>query len=245
MQYFSPTGNTEYLARYLSEQLSCSCISYDQQPQCEHLIIMSSIHAFRMSNTMLKNIEKVKKVSILAIGCHTSSINDAAGIAYINYANKHNVEIGVYEILAMPLNFVKKFEVAYGKRIVQESLVQIKDIAKKILSNHTTKPVVSNGVKRISSIHHFESLMVKLFGLELHANNQCIQCGLCVKECPQKNIVMHKKVKIKCNCMLCMRCIYRCPTKAIRPRISKFLVFKDGYDVKEYCDYKKKTNRVG
>jgi len=35
------------------------------------------------------------------------------------------------------------------------------------------------------------------------------------------------------KCQLCLGCIYGCPCKALKPGISKFVVVKDGYSLKE------------
>ena len=46
---------------------------------------------------------------------------------------------------------------------------------------------------------------------------RCTKCGLCVKQCPTKNIYMNKRgeVKFHHNCLMCMRCSLYCPTSAI------------------------------
>ena len=94
-------------------------------------------------------------------------------------------------------------------------------------------------VGKVSHAHFIgkiEPLASKFFGLELCANKKCTQCGLCVLECPAKNIQMKdtRKLKFGIKCMMCMRCIYNCPTKAIEPRISKFIPIKNGYSIKKY-----------
>lgn len=47
--------------------------------------------------------------------------------------------------------------------------------------------------------------------------NKCIDCDLCIKSCPTKNIYRNEKNDI-CfhhNCLMCMRCSIRCPKDAI------------------------------
>ena len=46
---------------------------------------------------------------------------------------------------------------------------------------------------------------------------KCVKCGLCVKNCPEKNIRFEEgKVKFGHRCDMCMRCSFFCPQDAIR-----------------------------
>lgn len=46
---------------------------------------------------------------------------------------------------------------------------------------------------------------------------KCIQCGLCVKNCPEKNIRFEEgRVKFGHRCDMCMRCSFYCPQDAVR-----------------------------
>jgi Pyruvate/2-oxoacid:ferredoxin oxidoreductase delta subunit len=48
------------------------------------------------------------------------------------------------------------------------------------------------------------------------ANNNCNNCGLCIKECPTSSIVLiNKRPYWKLSCESCMRCLNKCPEKAI------------------------------
>ncbi len=231
---FSPTGNTSYLANILKEKLDCNIIYEDHLIDCEHLIIMSSIHAFKVPLFLKSQIKNIKKLSVIAVGCTTGSINQAAGYHLIKKAQKEKIEIGVYKILAMPLTIVKKFPQEYGEKIIKESIEEIELIANNIRKNINTNVKIPLHIRIISNVHYIESLFVRLFGLELYANKQCIKCGLCIKTCSKKNITLKKKIKFKFKCMMCMKCIYSCPKKAIHPRISKFIELKEGYNINEY-----------
>jgi NAD-dependent dihydropyrimidine dehydrogenase PreA subunit len=67
----------------------------------------------------------------------------------------------------------------------------------------------------------------------LTVSDACIDCGICVDNCPTANIRRERgKITFGYNCVFCMRCIYACPQQAIVPRFSKFCVLKDGYDIR-------------
>lgn len=45
---------------------------------------------------------------------------------------------------------------------------------------------------------------------------KCVGCGLCVKNCPVRNLGMDgKRARAKGNCALCYRCVNLCPKRAI------------------------------
>ncbi len=233
---FSPTGNTKFLATILSKKLNCEIINIEEEVNCDHLIIMSSIHAFRIPLKLSKKVTNIKKLSIIAVGCNKEKINSAAGIHLINKAKKEKIDISTYKVLAMPLTIVKKFDKKYGKEIIEKSVEEINQIYSDIINNKKTNIKISLLSKSLIIVHLLESFFVKLFGLELKANKSCIKCGKCIKSCPQKNIKMKNKPKFGLNCILCMNCIYNCPKRAIHPRISKFIEFKDGYNIKDYIE---------
>ena len=46
---------------------------------------------------------------------------------------------------------------------------------------------------------------------------KCVRCGLCVRNCPEKNIRLDRgKIKFGHRCDMCMRCSFFCPTNAVR-----------------------------
>ena len=109
-------------------------------------------------------------------------------------------------------------------------------IAKAIKAEQHTMRQIPMKAHVVNYVGKAESGAAKLFGLELHANKTCTQCGLCVKECPENNIRMDDKGKLHFgfSCLMCMRCIYDCPEKAISPRFSKFMPISKGYSLKDH-----------
>ncbi len=139
-------------------------------------------------------------------------------------------------VIAMPLTFIMSFPEDHIKNQLTELEKALEGHAKSILEGE--KSVVKPAFK--TELVHFvgkaEHFAARLFGLELHATKDCIKCGLCVKECPSKNISEKPSglPKFGFKCLMCMRCIYRCPKQAIRPRFSRFIPIKGGYNLKDY-----------
>ncbi len=52
----------------------------------------------------------------------------------------------------------------------------------------------------------------------LHAENSCISCGLCARECPVGAIQIQdgKPVWVKDRCAMCLHCLHSCPAFAIQ-----------------------------
>lgn len=52
---------------------------------------------------------------------------------------------------------------------------------------------------------------------QFHVNGHCIQCGLCIKQCPLHNLTADNQGRPRWNghCTLCLRCYHACPKHAI------------------------------
>jgi Pyruvate/2-oxoacid:ferredoxin oxidoreductase delta subunit len=46
-------------------------------------------------------------------------------------------------------------------------------------------------------------------------NSKCSKCGICMKLCPEKNILVDDDVKWGNNCLNCLACFHWCPNKAV------------------------------
>lgn len=246
--YFSPTGNTSFLAKELKNQLN----HHDTQlidivhnkgknlQANEHLIILFSIHAFNAPTEVINFVRDIpksifKQVSIIAVGCNTNSINAAASLSVRDILMKKEYNIASDRVVAMPLTFVAKFSDEMCIKTISDSRDEIEKISKDIELNLIDKKEVSFGAKSAAFLGKSEKYAARLFGLELYATNKCISCGLCSKECPSKNIKeKNNKPKFGLKCSMCMRCIYNCPVNAISPRLSKFIPLKKGYHVEDY-----------
>ncbi|MHA1730475.1 MAG: EFR1 family ferrodoxin [Promethearchaeota archaeon] len=75
----------------------------------------------------------------------------------------------------------------------------------------------------------FIAALFKLFSgkftRKLRADERCVRCGLCARQCPQHNITLEEnRVVFGSNCILCLRCLNNCPEEAIQ--IGKMTVDK-------------------
>lgn len=247
--YYSATGNTLYLANKLKEKLGLSCgdimniynTDVVSLQHIQHLIVMYSIHAFNAPKEMVDFIKNIpnglfQKVSLIGVGCNEAWINEGNSLELRKILNKKEYTIAIDRILAMPLAVGIKFSDEINHSLIEKAEEKILLIGNDLINNVEDTKVVPLKSKIVSTLGKGEKYAAKLFGLELHANKDCISCGKCWNQCPAKNITPNKSnvPKFGMKCSMCMKCIYDCPTKAIAPRFSKFVPLKDGYSIKHY-----------
>ncbi|ONI40622.1 hypothetical protein AN639_00350 [Candidatus Epulonipiscium fishelsonii] len=247
--YLSASGNTEYLAKYLKNELSNRSeeaevinllkITKNMNLECDHMILMCSITAFRVSNRIIKfakHLTNIKNVSFIAVGCNEYWVNKAATKPLIDIANKNKIPIKLNRVVAMPVNLIYKMSRQQGREVIDAADMKITQLASDIICNKVDVINIPIKSKILLGVGKIETYLAPLFGIDLKANKDCISCGICWKNCPMKNIVPSDNAtpKFKFKCSMCLGCIYKCPKKAIHPRLYKFIPFKDGYNVNEY-----------
>lgn len=78
-----------------------------------------------------------------------------------------------------------------------------------------------------------EKTGTKFFGQKIRVNENCNGCGWCEKKCPANNIsILDNRPIFGRECLLCLKCIYGCPNKALNAGTFKFIILKEGYDLK-------------
>lgn len=247
--YFSPTGNVLHLAEKLAgylgsdktEILPLEFIESTQLKKNKHLILLYPVHGFNAPRTVKRFVKDLPPrlydiVSLIGVGCTTSWLNDAVSSDLRKILTKKNYSIIVDEILAMPLTFIMSFPDKVSYKLITESEEKIKDISLSIVESEKSINKVKVKSHIVNLIGKAEHSAARLFGLELHANSNCVSCGTCWNNCPEKNIKRNSKDRPRFgfNCLMCMRCIYNCPENSISPRFSKFIPIKKGYSFKNF-----------
>jgi len=247
--YFSPTGNVLHLADKLTAKLgqdicksyALEFIKYKKLESNDHLILIYPVHGFNAPRTVKRFVKNLptqlfESVSIIGVGCTTIWVNGAVSSDLRKLFNKKNYTIILDEILAMPLTFIISFSNELALKLIEESERRIEDISLSIAKRKQSNINVKFKSHLLNFIGKAEEFAARFFGLELHANKDCISCGICWENCPENNIKKGKKGKpvFGFNCLMCMRCIYNCPQKAISPYFSKFIPISKGYSIKKY-----------
>jgi ferredoxin len=247
--YFSPTGNVKYLAGKLAYQLDSDSTDLlpleftdpDALKLDDQLVLMYSIHAFNPPRTVRRFVKNMpaglyKNISLISVGCAESWVNKAASSGLRKILERKAYSVLVDEIMAMPLSFIMSFPEDLIRKQISTADEKIELIAKSILNGKASENEIPGKSRLLHTLGKAEGPAARLFGLELHAGKGCTSCGVCVRNCPEKNIHFNKKNKpaFGIKCLMCMRCIYNCPEKVISPRISKFIPIKNGYSIFDY-----------
>ncbi len=249
--YFSPTGNVLHLAKLLAADLKSPVENIlpleftnpEQLKNNEHLILLYPVHGFNAPKTVKRFVKALPAglyefVSLIGVGCSTGWANGAVSSELRKSLREKDYSIIVDEILAMPLSFIMSFPYDLNLKLIAQSESKIAGLSSSISEKKESDKKVLFKSKIMNFVGKVESPAARLFGLELHANNDCTSCGTCWNNCPAKNIQQKSNGKpgFGFNCTMCMRCIYSCPEKAISPRFSKFMPIKNGYTLSKYIE---------
>ncbi|MCX6349979.1 MAG: EFR1 family ferrodoxin [Candidatus Aureabacteria bacterium] len=142
--------------------------------------------------------------------------------------NKGYIPVGASEII-MPSNFFpKKRNAGKEERVKRAGLVRARRFALALIEGKGRwewVPVLSDIVCWMSRSSLIWNYLRKLFPLTVDSS-RCIRCGVCVKLCPVKNIVLPEFPVFSDRCQVCMRCISFCPTGAIVVPKKKYEVYR-------------------
>lgn len=247
--YFSPTGNVLHLAKKLAAALEIPTegilpLEFTDPTKLlstNHLVLLYPIHGFNAPRTVKQFVKSLPPglfefVSLIAVGCAGNWVNGAVSSDLRKSLLKKAYPIVVDEDLAMPLTFIMNFPDETNLKLIAESERKISDLGRRIMEKDSSEKEPAFKSKIVNFMGKVESPAARLFGLELHANNNCTSCGTCWSNCPQQNIKQKSNGKpgFGFNCIMCMRCIYNCPEQSIAPRISKFIPIKGGYSLSKY-----------
>jgi len=246
---FSPTGNVLHLAKTLADGLKTpkedilplEFTDPEQLKHNKHLVLLYPVHGFNAPRTVKRFVKSLppglyEAVSLVAVGFAGNWLNGAVSSDLRKSLLKKAYPIVVDEDLAMPLTFIMNSPDNLNLKLIAESERKIADLCMRIMKTESSVKEVLFKSKLVNLMGKVEAPAARLFGLELHANNDCTSCGTCWTNCPQRNIKQKNNGKpgFGFNCIMCMRCIYQCPEQAISPKISKFIPIKGGYTLSKY-----------
>ena len=231
--YFSGTGNSQYVARKIAQELNNELISLNQlikEEKTDELIstdkpfiFVCPTYAWRLPIVVTNFIKKTrfsgsnKVYFIMTCGGDTGK-----AIKYIQKLCKYKEWQlkGIAEI-KMPENYIALFSIPdkeTSTQIIKGSDKQIDKIISYIKSENEFEIINPSGLSGTLKSGITNTAFYKIFvhAKGFHYTNKCIGCGKCVTLCPLNNInLKNQKPVWKNNCTHCMACICGCPTEAI------------------------------
>lgn len=234
--YFSGTGNTELIAKKISRilnDLNCETEIHSIEekfkinPDMFDLLILGcpkyyEYPVLEFISYLKKRLPESKRTIPTMFFCTQA--------AYLK--TNFNLVEKILKRKNYKLIVSKSFEIANNMVIfdalplteeekIQSNLRKIDKELKPLLSSFMKRKVIKEKTNTVYGILTYLTGVVctKLFawfGVKYSATKECTGCGLCVRKCPKRNIVLNnKKPKFGKKCIFCMRCINICPNHAI------------------------------
>lgn len=239
--YFSGTGNTKFVAELIKEitskkdkkNISVDIYDISKNPKYDNnldlLIIGGPIYAGNMPEKVIKwiihNIPENTKNTKALVYTTSAGLLNAYGVDSISSKlKKKNFEIIGKECFEMPRNFYFGSYVENSTDEIGNMIFKAKHQVINLIETYIDKEledlqeleISHKGILLKDLLAELFSVMAKFMGKSYKADDKCIQCGKCVKNCPQSNIKLGEKGTIYGNnCMMCTKCIHICPVGAI------------------------------
>ncbi len=232
--YFSATGNSEYVAKYLAESLDDDIINLgdilkskikleatSEKPYLVICPIYISVLPLELERLLLASTLKGSNEMYFIMTCAGSGSSAAPITAKRICKALKKTCMGVAH-LSMPQNYVMYFKIAskeendskFNQAI--ESLPKLSETIKNNLPLETHQPGISHQLMASRPmVILFDKLLIGT--KKFYADDTCVSCGLCEHVCP-KNVIHLENghpVWSKKGCLHCTACINHCPTKAI------------------------------
>lgn len=244
--YFSGSGNTEYIAKKLKdklEKINLNVLSLDINSETnlkedtDLLIIGGPIYAGNVPEKLIrwviKNVPETKKNTKAIVYSTSAGLMNANGVHSLGAKlSKKGYDILSKETYVMPRNF---YFGRYNENTEEEIKTMVKNVENQIeelvidINNNALKEieVKTKGILGKDLLAETFSIMAKFMGKNFSVDDDCIRCGLCVRQCPQNNIVLNENgIIFKRNCMMCTKCIHNCPKNAILYKKEKYKQYR-------------------
>ncbi len=228
---FSGTGNSRYIARRIAGALQEDIIDLNEKIKAsnnsqmqtgQHIIVVTPTYAWRIPRVVSEWISKTALVGAERVWFVMDCGGEIGNAAKYNRRLAEQKDLhymGTAQIL-MPENYIAMFgapRVEEARKIVEKAEPDIDAAIAHIKAGQSFPTPRNNLYDRVMSgpvNPIFYQFFVK--AAAFHANDACIGCGQCVKNCPKNNIQLENRKPIwGKDCTHCMACICYCPTEAI------------------------------
>ncbi len=247
--YFSGTGSTARVADAFESELTKRGISVikseiKQGNICSDekedlLILLYAVHAFNAPRIVYQWIDslsgkrEIPTAVISVSGGGEITPNTACRLSSIRRLERKNYRVVYEKMIVMPSNWVMKTDDGLAIRLLNILSSKVERIVDDLLQGVVRRTRPKSIDRVFSRIGEMEKTGARFFGRNLRVNVKCNSCGWCVKNCSANNITMlDNKPVFGERCILCLKCIYGCPKQAIEARTLKFIILKEGYDLK-------------
>lgn len=226
--YFSSTGNSLLIAKWLSKLLpNSTCIHISQIPIFDRIGDKDTNIGFIFPTYFFSvpqfYTEKIRSFQFDSrayfYGITTcNGYPGNTGFQLNQTLAKMNCELSQFFSITMPGNYILEYD-APNDTIVNERIlnakIEITNISKYILKKE--HKVITPRWRFVSAA--FRKIMCRkqdIWHKDFHINTKCTGCGFCTRVCPFNNIeIVGHKPYWNDNCQHCVACIQLCPHHAI------------------------------
>lgn len=240
--YFSATGNSLWVAQYISNAFNeplCSVpdlmrkqfsdgIRYTLRDEAEILFFVFPVHSWGPALVMLRfirelQLSELKGNRVFAIGTCGDDCGYTDRIVRKELTGKC-IPLEAFFSLKMPNNYILMRGFGVDPEPVKDEKLALapsgmEQIVKAINTrSYSESQILRTGMSRLKSYVVYPAFKRFVIGRQsFRTTDACISCGLCAKVCPTDTIVMQngKPVWQGKDCVQCTACIHRCPVKAI------------------------------
>jgi len=233
IRYFSGTGNTQFAAQELKKHFEnqghevdstsiekCDPISTKTDILCIGGPIYAGNVPEHLIRWVLRNVPDTNCGTIAIPFSTSAGLLNAFGVnSLASKLHKKGYRITALPTFVMPRNFYfgkyDKMSDDISSQLIEKTRIETTNLVinNTFMSDETYEPQKST--LGIDLLAETMSIMTRFMGKMFSANENCIRCGKCVKNCPKDNISLDKKLKFGLSCMMCTRCIHGCPVHAI------------------------------
>ena len=240
--YFSATGNSLWVAQYISNAFNeplCSVsdfmrkqsvdgIRYTLRDEAEMLFFVFPVHSWGPALVMLRFIRELqlsglKRNRVFAIGTCGDDCGYTDRIVRKELADKC-IPLEAFFSLKMPNNYILMRGFGVDPEPVKDEKLAMapsgmEQIVKAINTrSYSESQILRTGMSWLKSYVVYPVFKRFVIGRQsFRTTDACFSCGLCAKVCPTGMIVMQngRPVWQGKDCVQCTACIHRCPAKAI------------------------------
>ncbi len=225
--YFSGTGNSQWVAEELAHKLvdhatPIMAAKSDYTPAAgEKIGFVFPIYAWDAPACMYQFIARLNLQTDNYIYMVATCHSQAGGVdkVFKKALSSKGLTLNAAFSVNMPNNyllapFLKIDSEAKRSKILRQAQSRLQEIAAAV---EAEKNVIS--IKRGLSILSKIAPLFRRFSSDKSfyvEKDKCIQCGLCAKVCPMKNITLAPFPEWNGNCAMCQACLHHCPTEAIQ-----------------------------
>ncbi len=236
--YFSGTGNTKFVTKYLLNKLTCVYEVKDHDimsgkdfladiSEADLILIAFPIYASAPPIPMRNFVYKYRKAwknKTVAIA-ETQYFFSGDGAASIGRTLiKNGADVAYAEQFNMPNNLADSsvFRIrneAELEKTLDRAIRKMDEFSQKIIENRRSRRgfnPVSHAVGYYCQRKWWRKSESEKRSLIKVDESLCVGCGLCVKSCPVENLALVKgKAQGQGGCVFCYRCVNLCPRSAI------------------------------